>query len=183
MLVLRRHGTTGPAHLVSVGQDVADSTRFVALTNPDNSDPNWSPNGEHVVRVHWASSQIELISVPSGDVVEIVAGIPGFQVRSPVWASTGDRLGYVRHGPNDSSTVVVVTPTGIELTNVRVAGYPTQLAWEPGGRRLAFCRYAGERLGSQRYEVVVWDVGTARVHGITPQDASDCQVSWGARPR
>jgi Tol biopolymer transport system component len=183
LLVLRRHGTTGPAHLVSVGQGVADSTRFVAVDQPDNSDPHWSPNGEAVVRARWPTAQVEVISLPSGAVVEIVPNNPGYQVRSPVWAPTGDRIAYSRFGPGDSSTVFVVSPSGAAISSVRVAGYPTQIAWEPGADRLAFCRYAGEWLGAQRFEVVIWDVGTPRVRSITPPDASDCQVSWGARPR
>jgi Tol biopolymer transport system component len=105
-------------------------------------DPDWSPDGQHVVavrmaRLRWRRGEIPrrthadlvVIDVRTGG-ARLIARVRGNLVSSPVWSPDGGRIAFVR-----DETVYVIPSAGGELERLTEGTGPS---WSPDGGRIVF---------------------------------------------
>lgn len=183
LMVVRRGNSFWSGWLVAIGSSIADSTHLIAIEDPNNSQPWWSPDQRKVVRIRWvpdSGNQVEVIDLASGEVAGITPPLKDGRYLSPTWSLDGRRIAFIEdHYIGESAIIVVTTPTGDPVTRYVVAGYAQILAWSPDGRQLAWCEQA---FGDSDWKVRTWVIGAEEERTITPGFASECQPTWGRVP-
>jgi Tol biopolymer transport system component len=142
-----------------------------------HTQPSWSPDGNRifVLRVFVGPVLVRLLSVNrNGEALrsEPFHGQFSFGTYSPnralvAWVTPEDR-------------VEVVTATGESRQTVRatVPWPPSDLAWSPDGKELAYIRYGG----GARTEVFVADVATGEEARVTHNRLVERDVAWKRGP-
>ncbi|MEP6909403.1 MAG: hypothetical protein ABI896_03095 [Actinomycetota bacterium] len=122
-------GETPSLTISIVGTDGSGLRRVTA--GPDDSDPDWSPNGDALVFTGNLHDSV-IVQPLSGSRRVLARG----NTLSPKWSPDGRWIAYVLNAAHYRRDLYVVRPNGTHRH--RVARNANSFSWSPDGRRLAF---------------------------------------------
>jgi tol-pal system beta propeller repeat protein TolB len=142
------------------------------LTNQDDIDPTWSPDGS---MISFASSregarQLFVMNADGSDVRK-VTDLENMGGRS-TWSPDGKRLAFYA-GPANDHNIYVININGTGLTQITHGGDNLGPSWSPDGNWIAFTSF---RDGNNEIYVIHPD-GTGQMR-LTENPYSDWQPRW-----
>ncbi|HEX6589379.1 MAG TPA: basic secretory protein-like protein [Longimicrobiales bacterium] len=164
----------------------ASDAHFDALSYLQSA-PTWSPDGQRMAFVVFASgdNEIAIATVDDGD-IERRIGVSGVgAIRDPAWSPDGRSIAFsgISGGISDLYLLDIESGQVRQLTNDRYAD--VQPAWSPDGRTLAFASDRGgetdfARLVYSPMRLSLFDVASARVTVLPPleDEAKHINPQW-----
>jgi Tol biopolymer transport system component len=151
----------------------ADGNNPHPLTNKDDIDPTWSPDG---MRIAFASSRTgsrQLYVMDSdGSEIEQLTDLNNMGGRS-TWSPDGTKLAFYR-GPEGDRNIFIVDVNSKEVTRLTSDGDNLGPSWSPDGNWIAFTSF---RDGNNEIYIIHPDGrGLTR---LTDSPISDWQPRWG----
>jgi dipeptidyl aminopeptidase/acylaminoacyl peptidase len=153
-IVFHREWEHGPSLDSTVDLYVVDlrTRRVMRLTHSPDSwefEPDWSPDGTHVVFVRGEGGPDDglfVLEVASGRMTRLARGAV---VETPRWSPDGHRIAFAA-----GSGIVVVGMDGKGRRILARQRSISALAWSPDGSRIAYTRIIGEGRKAERLMVV-----------------------------
>ncbi len=149
----------------------------------DEEDPTVSPDGAEVAYVFvprddLKRAEIRVVDVVTGR-VRALTGTPGMADTGPAWSPDGATIAYVSERPGRREVHAVGREGDDDRQVTRDDADFSQLAWEPGGERIAAVR--GRR---NRFDLVLVRAADGAVEQVAPGGTWD-RPAWTAarRPR
>ena len=143
------------------------------LTNKDDIDPTWSPDGS---RIAFASSRAGarqlFVMNADGSNIQQVTDLGNMGGRS-TWSPDGTRLAFYR-GPAGDHNIYAINVDGTGLVKLTDGGDNLGPSWSPDGNWIAFTSF---RDGNNEIYIIHPD-GTG-VTRLTNNSISDWQPRWG----
>lgn len=143
------------------------------ITNKDDIDPTWSPNGK---LISFASSRVGdrqlFVMNADGSNITQITNLDNMGGRS-TWSPDGTRLAFYR-GPAGDHNIYIINVDGTGLVQLTNGGDNLGPSWSPDGNWIAFTSF---RDGNNEIYIVHPDgAGVAR---LTDNSISDWQPRWG----
>jgi len=151
----------------------ADGRNPHALTNRDDIDPTWSPDGSMIA---FASSrtgkrQLYVMNADGSDIRQ-VTDLNDMGGRS-TWSPDGTRLAFYR-GPAGDHNIFVVDINSGDMTRLTGGGDNLGPSWSPDGNWIAFTSF---RDGNN--EIYIMHPDGSGITRVTDNPSSDWQPRWG----
>jgi tol-pal system beta propeller repeat protein TolB len=144
-----------------------------ALTNKDDIDPTWSPDGSKIAFASSRSGARQLfIMNADGSNITQVTNLSNMGGRS-TWSPDGTRLAFYR-GPAGDHNIFIINVDGNGLVQLTDGGDNLGPSWSPDGNWIAFTSF---RDGNNEIYVIHPD-GTGLTR-LTVNSISDWQPRWG----
>ena len=116
------------------GQNKTNLTEHPA----DDSQPAWSPTGEHILFVSDREGRHDLyLMEPDGSNVRRVFEEKSYRV-APIWSPDGTRIAYVHNGLLLTVNIATKDGNGVEVLTPVADHLYVNLAWSPDGTEIAF---------------------------------------------
>ena len=150
-----------------------DGSNAHALTNKDDIDPSWSPDGS---MISFASSragarQLFVMNADGSDIRQ-VTDLNNMGGRN-TWSPDGTKLAFYR-GPKGDRNIYVINMDGTGLVKLTDGGDNLGPSWSPDGNWIAFTSF---RDGNNELYIIHPD-GTGLTR-LTNSPISDWQPRWG----
>lgn len=150
-----------------------DGSNPHALTNKDDIDPSWSPDGS---MISFASSrsgarQLFVMNADGSDIRQ-VTNLDNMGGRN-TWSPDASRLAFYR-GPKGDRNIYVINVDGTGLVKLTDGGDNLGPSWSPDGNWIAFTSF---RDGNNELYIIHPD-GTGLTR-LTNSPISDWQPRWG----
>lgn len=150
-----------------------DGSNPHALTNKDDIDPSWSPDGS---MISFASSrsgarQLFVMNADGSDIRQ-VTDLNNMGGRN-TWSPDGSRLAFYR-GPKGDRNIYVINVDGTGLVKLTDGGDNLGPSWSPDGNWIVFTSF---RDGNNELYIIHPD-GTGLTR-LTNSPISDWQPRWG----
>jgi len=144
-----------------------------ALTNRDDIDPTWSPDGSRIAFASTRAGSRQLF-VMNADGLDIrqVTYLDNMGGRS-TWSPDGTRLAFYR-GPAGDRNIYIIHVDGTGLVQLTNGGDNLGPSWSPDGNWIAFTSF---RDGNNEIYIIHPD-GTGLTR-LTNNSISDWQPRWG----
>ena len=143
------------------------------LTNKDDIDPSWSPDGS---MISFASSRAGarqlFVMNADGSAIRQVTNLNNMGGRN-TWSPDGTRLAFYR-GPQGDRNIYIINVDGTGLVKLTDGGDNLAPSWSPDGNWLAFTSF---RDGNNELYIIHPD-GTGLTR-LTNSPISDWQPRWG----
>lgn len=144
-----------------------------ALTNRDDIDPTWSPDGSMIAFASSRSGERQLFVMNAdGSNIQQVTDLNNMGGRS-TWSPDGTRLAFYR-GPFEDRNIYVINVDGTGLVRLTDGGDNLGPSWSPDGNWIAFTSF---RDGNNEIYIIHPD-GTGLTR-LTNNSISDWQPRWG----
>jgi len=144
----------------------------------DEEDPAVSPDGAEVAYVFVPRDDLKRAEVRVVDVVtgrvRALTGTPGMADTGPAWSPDGATIAYVSERPGHREVHAVGRDGDDDRQVTRDDADFSQLAWEPGGERIAAVR--GRR---NRFDLVLVRAADGAVEAVAPGGTWD-RPAWTA---
>jgi len=143
------------------------------LTNQDDIDPTWSPDGSMIsfASAREGARQLFIMNADGLDVRQVTK-LDNMGGRS-TWAPNGKRLAFYA-GPANDHNIYVINIDGTGLTQITHGGDNLGPSWSPDSNWIAFTSF---RDGNNEIYVIHPD-GTGQMR-LTNNSFSDWQPRWG----
>ena len=170
------YGTSAP-YMGTISTINVDGTgrREAFARNRSMSDPDWSPDGRHIVFVFHTHQyfSIAVMATGGGNFRELTRPITNQINASPDWSPDGQRIVFSsdRSGDSEIFTMDANGDDVRQVTDNDVADYFP--AWSPDGTRIVF---ASQRDGN--WDVYLMDASGTRIRRLTDNPAKDWQPAW-----
>jgi Tol biopolymer transport system component/DNA-binding winged helix-turn-helix (wHTH) protein len=89
ILFTTSHGPQGAAAMFVISSQGGKTSRLLPRDNEDQSDPNWSPNGDRVVFADGPHNDLRIFDIPSHQVTRVPGSDNSF---SPRWSPNGRKI-------------------------------------------------------------------------------------------
>lgn len=143
------------------------------LTNRDDIDPTWSPDGSMIAFASSRSGQRQLFVMNAdGSNIRQVTDLNNMGGRS-TWSPNGTQLAFYR-GPAGDHNIYIINIDGTGLTQLTNGGDNLGPSWSPDGNWIAFTSF---RDGNNEIYIIHPD-GTGLTR-LTNNSISDWQPRWG----
>ncbi len=151
----------------------ADGKNPHAITNRDDIDPTWSPDGSMIAFASSRSGERQLyIMNANGSNVTQMTDLNNMGGRS-TWSPDGKRIAFYRGSEGDHNIFVVDVSTK-EVTRLTSGGDNLGPSWSPDGNWIAFTSF---RDGNN--EIYIMHPDGTGVTRLTSNPTSDWQPRWG----
>lgn len=143
------------------------------LTNRDDIDPTWSPDGSMIAFASSRNGQRQLFVMNAdGSNIRQVTDLNNMGGRS-TWSPDGTRLAFYR-GPFGDRNIYIINVDGTGLVQLTNGGDNLGPSWSPDGNWIAFTSF---RDGNNEIYIIHPD-GTGLTR-LTNNSISDWQPRWG----
>jgi TolB protein len=143
------------------------------ITNRDDIDPTWSPDGSMIAFASSRSGERQLyVMNADGSNIEQVTDLNNMGGRS-TWSPDGTKLAFYR-GPNGEHDIYIINVDGTGLERLTDGGDNLGPSWSPDGNWIAFTSF---RDGNNEIYIIHPD-GTGLTR-LTNSPISDWQPRWG----
>jgi TolB protein len=150
-----------------------DGSKAHAITNRDDIDPTWSPDGSMIAFASSRTGKRQLYVMDAdGSNVRPVTDLNNMGGRS-TWSPDGTKLAFYR-GPAGDHDIFLINVDGTGLEQLTNGGDNLGPSWSPDGNWIAFTSF---RDGNNEIYIMHPD-GTA-VTRLTDNPISDWQPRWG----
>ncbi|HNO93573.1 MAG TPA: hypothetical protein PKJ84_05350, partial [Anaerolineales bacterium] len=150
-----------------------DGSNAHALTNKDDIDPSWSPDGS---MISFASSRAGarqlFVMNADGSNIRQVTDLKDMGGRN-TWSPDGTKLAFYR-GPQGDRNIYVINVDGTGLVKLTDGGDNLGPSWSPDGNWIVFTSF---RDGNNELYIIHPD-GTGLTR-LTNSTISDWQPRWG----
>ena len=144
-----------------------------ALTNKDDIDPTWSPDGKMISFASSRAGDRQLFVMNAdGSNIQQVTKLNNMGGRS-TWSPDGTKLAFYR-GPAGDHNIFVINKDGTGLVQLTNGGDNLAPSWSPDGNWITFTSF---RDGNNEIYIIHPD-GTG-VTRLTNNSISDWQPRWG----
>ena len=144
-----------------------------AITNRDDIDPTWSPNGAMIAFASSRDGRRQLFVMDKdGSEVRQVTDLSDMGGRS-TWSPDGTKLAFYR-GPAGDHDIYVINIDGTGLQRLTDGGDNLGPTWSPDGNWIAFTSF---RDGNN--EIYIMHPDGSGVRRLTNSSTSDWQPRWG----
>lgn len=151
----------------------ADGKNPHAITQRDDIDPTWSPDGSMIAFASSRSGDRQLfIMNADGSNVTQITDLNNMGGRS-TWSPDGTRLAFYR-GPEGDRNIFVVDVADKDVTRLTSGGDNLGPSWSPDGNWIAFTSF---RDGNN--EIYIMHPDGSGVTRLTDSPISDWQPRWG----
>ncbi len=145
------------------------------LTDRDDIDPTWSPDGSMIAFASSRNGQRQLFVMNAdGSNIRQVTNLNNMGGRS-AWSPDGTRLAFYR-GPAGDHNIYIINVDGTGLIQLTNGGDNLGPSWSPDGNWIAFTSF---RDGNNEIYIIHPD-GTGLTR-LTNNSISDWQPRWGRR--
>ena len=143
------------------------------LTDRDDIDPTWSPDGSMIAFASSRAGQRQLfVMIADGSNIQQVTDLNNMGGRS-TWSPDGTRLAFYR-GPAGNHNIYIINIDGTGLMKLTNGGDNLGPSWSPDGNWIAFTSF---RDGNNEIYIIHTD-GTGLTR-LTNNLISDWQPRWG----
>lgn len=150
-----------------------DGSNAHALTNKDDIDPSWSPDGSMISFASSRAGARQLFVMNSdGSNIRQVTDLNNMGGRN-TWSPDGTRLAFYR-GPQSDHNIFIINIDGTDLVKLTDGGDNLAPSWSPDGNWIVFTSF---RDGNNELYIMHPD-GTGLTR-LTNSPISDWQPRWG----
>ena len=151
----------------------ADGKNPHAITDRDDIDPTWSPNGSLIAFASSRSGERQLyVMDKDGTEITQITDLNNMGGRSS-WSPDGTRIAFYR-GPEGDHNIYVVNINSKEVTRITDGGDNLGPSWSPDGNWITFTSF---RDGNN--EIYIMHPDGTGVTRLTNDPTSDWQPRWG----
>lgn len=136
----------GKADIYIMNSDGSEQIRLT-YNSGDNTDPNWSPNGEKIVYISQgntggrAGRDIFIINANGGEEINLTKSFPEIGFDEPKWSPDGTKIAYVgcHSYAYESCEIFIMNSDGGEKKQITNNEFEDCFFdWSPDGKQIAF---------------------------------------------
>jgi TolB protein len=165
---------SGTFDLFAMNAD-GSGTRHLTSTKEDDTQPDWSPDGERIVFARGSSGRLFVIGADGAGARRLTG--EEVEETEPAWSPDGRWIAYVRKEPGTSIRELwLVRPDGSKgrpLT--RLGGVAQAPSWSPDGRRIVF----SANVDDNRFDICTVGADGKGVRRLT-SDEDSFEPAWSA---